>query len=62
MNPPQAAILAVGQTAGSKRDRLEVRPIASLTITADHHVVDRAIVARFLADLKMAIERTDLLL
>lgn len=66
LNPPQAAILAVGRAV--KRpivmddDRIEVRPIANLTLTADHRVIDGALAGRFMADLKTAIEHPGVLL
>ena len=66
LNPPQAAILAVGRTA--KRaivlddDRIEVRPIATLTLTADHRVLDGASAARFLATIQRALEHPGIML
>lgn len=51
MNPPQAAVLAVRDT----KDRPVVRggkavvtPMVSLTLVADHHVLDGAMVANSL--------------
>lgn len=66
LNPPQAAILAVGRTA--KRpvvlddDRLEARPVATLTLTADHRVLDGASAARFLATIQKALERPGIMM
>jgi pyruvate dehydrogenase E2 component (dihydrolipoamide acetyltransferase) len=60
LNPPQAAILAVGRIA--KRavvvddDQVAVRPVATLTLTADHRVLDGAAAARFLATIQRALE------
>lgn len=66
LNPPQAAILAVGRVTkrpvAAQDDRVEVQPMAALTLTADHRVVDGAIAARFLDDLQLAIERPGVLL
>lgn len=59
VNPPQAAILAVGQIA----DRVTpvegqpaVRPMMNLTLSCDHRVVDGARGAQFLQTLAMFIE------
>ncbi|MCB0113107.1 MAG: 2-oxo acid dehydrogenase subunit E2, partial [Caldilineaceae bacterium] len=59
VNPPQAAILAVGRIA----DRVVavdgqpgVRPMMTLTLSCDHRVVDGARGAQFLADLADLIE------
>lgn len=66
LNPPQAAILAVGRV--TKRpwvmegDRVEVRSMATLTLTVDHRVADGAVAGRFLSDLQVAIERPGVLL
>lgn len=59
INPPEAAILAVGAI----RDEPVVRDgtvvpgkICSLTLSSDHRVVDGAMAARFLAELKELLE------
>ncbi len=66
VNPPQAAILAVGRAAKrlvvNERDEPQVMPVATLTVSADHRVVDGAQVGRFLSDLQLALERPGLLL
>jgi pyruvate dehydrogenase E2 component (dihydrolipoamide acetyltransferase) len=60
LNPPQAAILAVGRIAKravvTDDDRIEVRPISTLTLTADHRVLDGASAARFLTTIQRALE------
>jgi len=60
LNPPQAAILAVGRIAkravATDDDRVEVRPVSTLTLTADHRVLDGASAARFLATIQRALE------
>jgi pyruvate dehydrogenase E2 component (dihydrolipoamide acetyltransferase) len=66
LNPPQAAILAVGGVA--KRavvdddGSLVVRPTTTLTLTADHRVLDGASAARFLMTIQAALEHPGLLL
>jgi pyruvate dehydrogenase E2 component (dihydrolipoamide acetyltransferase) len=59
VNPPQAAILAVGQIADrvvARDGQPAVRPMMTLNLSADHRVVDGARAARFLADLGGLIE------
>ena len=59
INPPHAAILAVG--AGEQRPvvkdgALAIATVMSCTISADHRVIDGAVAARFLAVLKRLID------
>ncbi|WP_026440264.1 pyruvate dehydrogenase complex dihydrolipoamide acetyltransferase [Acidocella facilis] len=59
VNPPQAAILAVG--AGEKRavvkgDEIRIATVMSVTLSTDHRVVDGALGAEFLQTLKALIE------
>ena len=59
INPPQAAILAVG--AGEKRpvvrgDALAIATVMSVTLSADHRIVDGAVGAKWLQAFKQAIE------
>ncbi|MCX5426018.1 2-oxo acid dehydrogenase subunit E2 [Streptomyces sp. NBC_00078] len=59
INPPQAAILAVGgaQTQPGIRDgELAVGTTMALTLSIDHRVLDGATAAAFLADLKTILE------
>jgi pyruvate dehydrogenase E2 component (dihydrolipoamide acetyltransferase) len=61
INPPESAILAVGQVIRKPvvvggQDRVAVRPRMSLTLSADHRVIDGVTAARFLNDLLQAIE------
>jgi pyruvate dehydrogenase E2 component (dihydrolipoamide acetyltransferase) len=65
LNPPQAAILAVGAT----QDRVvavdsapTVRPMMTVTLTCDHRAVDGATGAEFLATLKASLEEPGLAL
>jgi len=59
INPPHAAILAVGageQRAIVKGGRIESAIMMTVTLSCDHRVVDGATGARFLAALKQFIE------
>ena len=59
VNPPEAAILAVGagtQTPVVRDGQVVVRTIIKLTLTSDHRVLDGATAAAFLRDLKTALE------
>jgi pyruvate dehydrogenase E2 component (dihydrolipoamide acetyltransferase) len=67
INPPESAILAAGAVVRKpvvvdERDTVEVRPILSLTLAADHRVVDGVVAARFLVDLVQGVENPDILL
>jgi len=66
INPPQAAILAVGATQPEpvvdEGGQVVVRPIMRMTLSADHRIVDGAIAARFLSDLREALEAPALIL
>ena len=60
INPPQCAILAVGQVAPrvvAHGEGIAVRPIMTMSLSADHRVVDGAIAARFLQEVKRHLER-----
>ena len=59
INPPHAAILAVG--AGERRavvsgDRVEAASVMTVTLSCDHRVIDGATGARFLQSFKQFIE------
>lgn len=67
INPPESAILAVGAAVRKpividERDTIAVRPIISLTLSADHRVIDGVVAAKFLADLVKVIEHPEILL
>ena len=67
INPPESAILAVGSVVRTPivvddQDRVEVRPMMSLTISADHRVIDGIVAARFLSDLVVGLESPSMLL
>ncbi len=65
LNPPQAAILAVGSTEEKpvvRAGQIEVRPLMSMTITCDHRAVDGADGAEFLRTVKELLEEPALAL
>jgi pyruvate dehydrogenase E2 component (dihydrolipoamide acetyltransferase) len=66
INPPQAAILAVGaarrEAVVGPDDEVVVRPILWMTLSVDHRIVDGAVAARFLADLREVLKSPALLL
>jgi pyruvate dehydrogenase E2 component (dihydrolipoamide acetyltransferase) len=65
INPPQAAILAVGATTDqvvAVDGAPAVRPIVTLTLTVDHRAVDGAQAAEFLRTVKQFLEEPALAL
>jgi len=65
LNPPQAAILAVGaavETPVARNGRVEVRPMLTMTLTVDHRAVDGAEGADFLRTVKQFVEEPALAL
>jgi pyruvate dehydrogenase E2 component (dihydrolipoamide acetyltransferase) len=67
INPPESAILAVGNVIRkpvviNDQDEVAVRPMMVMTLSADHRVIDGVTAARFLSDLVQAVESPDLLL
>jgi pyruvate dehydrogenase E2 component (dihydrolipoamide acetyltransferase) len=65
LNPPQAAILAVGSTEKKPvvvDGEVVVRPRLELTLTCDHRAVDGATGAEFLGDVKAFLEEPGLAL
>jgi pyruvate dehydrogenase E2 component (dihydrolipoamide acetyltransferase) len=59
LNPPQVAILAVGSTAPTPvvvDGEVQVRPIASFTLTCDHRAVDGATGAALLTGIRDALQ------
>ena len=65
LNPPQAAILAVGATEERPVVRgglVEVRPMLTVTLTVDHRAVDGAEAADFLRTVKRLVEEPALAL
>jgi len=65
INPPNAAILAVGTTVRKpvvKGDQIVIGQRMTLTLSADHRVVDGAVGAAYLAALRDLLEKPALLL
>jgi pyruvate dehydrogenase E2 component (dihydrolipoamide acetyltransferase) len=67
INPPESAILAVGNVVRkpvviNEKDDVAVRPMMSMTLSADHRVIDGVTGAKFLSDLVQAVETPELLL
>jgi pyruvate dehydrogenase E2 component (dihydrolipoamide acetyltransferase) len=65
LNPPQAAILAVGaieQKAVPIETGFEARPLMTLTLTCDHRSLDGATAADFLRTVKAFLEEPGLML
>jgi pyruvate dehydrogenase E2 component (dihydrolipoamide acetyltransferase) len=60
INPPQCAILAVGRVAPRVvpgGEGVAVRSMMTMSLSADHRVVDGAIAARFLQEVKRYLEK-----
>jgi pyruvate dehydrogenase E2 component (dihydrolipoamide acetyltransferase) len=65
LNPPQAAILAVGaigERAVVRDGELVARPVLELTLTCDHRTVDGATASEFLRTVKQFLEEPGLAL
>ena len=65
LNPPQAAILAVGTTEDrpvARDGAVVVRPTMTMTLTVDHRAVDGAPAAQFLQTVKAMLEEPGLAL
>jgi len=66
VNPPQAAILAVGaivkKPVVNSRDEIEIGHRMSITLSGDHRVVDGAVAAEYMTSLRKLLESPALLL
>ena len=65
LNPPQAAILAVGATEDTpvvRKGKVVIRPIMKISLTVDHRAVDGAPAADFLRTVKTFLEEPALAL
>ena len=66
INPPQSCIVAVGKiqnkvVANDKGD-ICVKPYCNITFSADHRVIDGAVLATFAKDVKMLLEKPAMML
>jgi pyruvate dehydrogenase E2 component (dihydrolipoamide acetyltransferase) len=66
VNPPQAAILAVGaivkKPVVNERDEIEIGHRMNITLSGDHRVVDGAVAAEYMSALRKLLESPALLL
>jgi len=66
VNPPQAAILAVGaivkKPVVNERDEIEIGHRMSITLSGDHRVVDGAVAAEYMSAMRKLLESPALLL
>jgi pyruvate dehydrogenase E2 component (dihydrolipoamide acetyltransferase) len=65
LNPPQAAILAVGTVedrAAAHDGDVVVRPLMTMTLTCDHRALDGAVASDFLRTVKTYLEEPSLML
>lgn len=59
LNPPQAAILAVGRVEPKvvvRNDQMVIRQMMSITLSGDHRVIDGAVGAQYLQELRTLLE------
>lgn len=60
INPPEAAILAVGRvkdTPVAVDGKVEIKAMMSLTLSSDHRLIDGAVAGRFLSHLREVLEQ-----
>lgn len=62
INPPEAAILSVSKiirkpvVVNNENDKIEIRSIMKMTLSVDHRLIDGAMAAKFLSQLKYYLE------
>jgi pyruvate dehydrogenase E2 component (dihydrolipoamide acetyltransferase) len=59
INPPQSALLGIGKILEKPwvvNGQIVIRPIATLSLSFDHRVIDGAVAARFLQEIKEKME------
>jgi pyruvate dehydrogenase E2 component (dihydrolipoamide acetyltransferase) len=65
INPPEAAILAVGRSqmrfVPDANGQPVAKPMMTIRLSADHRVIDGAVAAQFLGDVRAAIEEPGLM-
>lgn len=64
INPPQAAILAVGEIYSEPADsqgKIEIRSFMDMAVACDHRIVDGAMGAKFLKNIVELLENPELL-
>jgi len=62
INPPNSAVLAVGQIkdkAAVIQGTIHIRPMTTMTLSSDHRVIDGALAAQFMGTLKRILESAD---
>lgn len=60
INPPEAAILAVGRVKDTPvvaDGKVEIKAMMSITLSSDHRLIDGAVAGRFLAHLREILEQ-----
>ena len=60
INPPEAAILAVGRVKGvpvAVDGKVEIKAMMSITLSSDHRLIDGAVAGRFLSHLREVLEQ-----
>ena len=60
INPPEAAILAVGRvkdTPVAVDGKIEIKAMMSITLSSDHRLIDGAVAGKFLAHLRDVLEQ-----
>jgi pyruvate dehydrogenase E2 component (dihydrolipoamide acetyltransferase) len=66
INPPEAAILAVGavrkQPVVSTEGSIQVRDMMNMTLSADHRIIDGTLAARFINHVKNSLENPQALI
>ncbi|MNL19437.1 Dihydrolipoyllysine-residue acetyltransferase component of pyruvate dehydrogenase complex [compost metagenome] len=66
INPPESAILAIGsikkEPVVDAKDQIQIRSIMRITMSSDHRVIDGALAAQFLAEVKRLLQTPMLLL